>query len=118
MRALVSRTTELQVARIAFVETHSALARAHAAGRLRSSDADEARSRFGVLWAAAAVIELDAVLAGRAAALATRHRLRAYDAVQLASALAARGDQPLTFACFDEELAGAARREGFAVEPS
>lgn len=117
MRALVSRTSELQVARIAFVEAHSALARAQAGGRLSSGDADEARSRFLLLWAAAAVIELDPVLAERAAALATRHRLRAYDAVQLASALAGRGDDPVTFACFDEELAAAARREGFQVEP-
>lgn len=39
MRALVDDTSELQVARIAFVEAHSALARAESAGRLRAADA-------------------------------------------------------------------------------
>lgn len=115
MRSLVKETTELQVARIAFVEAHSGLARAQLGGRLSPADADDARSRFTRLWSAAAVIELDVVLAERAATLTTRHALPAYDAVQLASALEARGDQPLAFACFDDELAHAARREGLDV---
>lgn len=118
MRTLVSATNELQVARIAYVEAHSALARAQAGGRLPIVDADEARSRFSRLWSAAAVIELDTVVAEQAATLATRHGLRAYEAVQLASALEARGAQPLAFACFDDELARAARAEGLDVKPS
>jgi uncharacterized protein len=49
------------------------------------------------------------------AALASRHPLRAYDAVQLASVLAARAvdDGINTFACFDGDLRAAAQAEGF-----
>jgi hypothetical protein len=46
-----------------------------------------------------------------------RHPLRAFDAVQLASALAARAADPelTAFACFDDALADAARAEGFTL---
>lgn len=45
------------------------------------------------------------------------HRLRAADALQLAAALAARGEQasPLEFVCADEHLIAAARLEGLTV---
>lgn len=48
-----------------------------------------------------------------------RHRLRAYDAVQLASALAASSalDDQLTFVVFDRSLSEAATREGLSVLP-
>jgi len=48
-----------------------------------------------------------------------RHALRAYDAVQLASALAVRELDPRCneFACFDIELRRAASRAGFLLLP-
>ena len=58
----------------------------------------------------------------RAAALCRKHPLRAYDAVQLACALAWRDDalaisQPAPiFVCADHALLGAAALEGFAIE--
>jgi hypothetical protein len=54
-----------------------------------------------------------------AAARAASHRLRAYDAVQLASALAAReADADCdSFACFDSDLREAAAASGFALIP-
>jgi hypothetical protein len=50
---------------------------------------------------------------------AARHALRAYDAVQLASALAVRELDPRCshFACFDAELRRAASRAGFMLLP-
>lgn len=50
---------------------------------------------------------------------AARHALRAYDAVQLASALSVRELDPRCshFACFDAELRRAASRAGFALLP-
>ncbi len=50
---------------------------------------------------------------------AARHALRAYDAVQLASALAVRELDPRCshFACFDAELRRAASRAGFVLLP-
>jgi len=58
----------------------------------------------------------DGVLGSAARAL-TRHALRAYDAVQLASALAAREADPelIRFACFDRSLSAAAAAEGFQI---
>ncbi len=52
-----------------------------------------------------------------AARHAARHRLRAYDAVQLACAVAARRADPSvdTFAVFDKNLRNAAIAEGFAI---
>lgn len=52
-----------------------------------------------------------------AADLTATHGLRAYDAVQLASAHAARAIEAdcTTFAVFDHELADAAAREGFSI---
>ncbi len=54
-----------------------------------------------------------------AAEEAGRHALRAYDAVQLASALAVREVDPRCdgFACFDAELRRAASRAGFTLVP-
>lgn len=54
-----------------------------------------------------------------AAREAARHALRAYDAVQLASALAAREVDPRcdALACFDSGLRSAASRAGFALVP-
>ncbi len=55
----------------------------------------------------------------RAATLTGRHRLRAYDAVQLATALSTRRlqSEPLELLCFDADLRAAALREGLPVSP-
>jgi predicted nucleic acid-binding protein len=60
----------------------------------------------------------DAVLTD-AARLTGTAKLRAYDAVQLASAEAARAADPGcdTFACFDASLRDAAASAGFALYP-
>lgn len=64
-----------------------------------------------------AVVLIDDALLGAAARLAGMHRLRAYDSVQLATAVAARAAEPecRMFACFDDALADAAVAEGFTV---
>lgn len=57
----------------------------------------------------------DGILAG-AARLVARHPLRAYDAMQLASALAVMEADPRTrFACFDAQLNAAAAAEGLQL---
>lgn len=55
-----------------------------------------------------------------AARLCAVHGLRAYDAVQLSTACAARAVLPecRTFSAFDKELRAAASTEGFALLPS
>jgi predicted nucleic acid-binding protein len=55
----------------------------------------------------------------RAAAIAWRHGLRAYNSVHLASALAWKDlvGEDVIFACFDKTLLKAAQREGLEVWP-
>jgi len=65
------------------------------------------------------IISMTEPVLAAAAREAARHALRAYDAVQLASALAVRQTDPRCshFACFDTDLRRAASRESFTVVP-
>lgn len=68
------------------------------------------------------LIPIDTPVLDRALALTQRHRLRGYDAVQLATALAVHdsyfrtGLPPLTFLSADRDLLDAARAEGLPVD--
>ena len=64
-----------------------------------------------------AIMAVDESIVVEAARQAARHGLRAYDAVQLASAIAARGADPSvdTFAVFDLKLRASALAEGFSL---
>ena len=54
----------------------------------------------------------------KALEMVTRHQLRTGDAIQLACAVMAREREPnLPFVTLDDELAAAARAEGFTVLP-
>ncbi len=65
------------------------------------------------------VMSTDQVL-DHAARIAAVHQLRAYDAVQLGSALCARdvAQDCLSIAAYDAQLRSAARREGFQLIPA
>lgn len=73
----------------------------------------------GEIAARFAVLPVSAVILERAASLLATNPLRAYDAVQLASALAARDADPglESFACFDHELRDAAAAAGLRPLP-
>ncbi len=63
-------------------------------------------------WSRYGIVEVTESLVRRAGALAERRALRGYDAIQLAAALELRdGGADVEFACFDDRLALAARRE-------
>jgi hypothetical protein len=114
------------VAQIARVEVPAALWRKQRTGELSVAEAallvaqfeadwfgtEEDIRRFEVVRMAAAVIEDAARLTGA-------HRLRAYDAVQLASARAVRTADPeiTRFAAFDHTLRDAAAADGFTAIP-
>lgn len=110
-------------ARITMVELHSALAR-----RLREGSVDMqacfiAVQAFNQHCAAEyRFVELDPAVVELARDLLDRHPLRAYDAVQLASALrASRALEaahlpPLQFLTADDRLIAAAVREGLATD--
>ena len=111
------------VSAIARVEVPAALWRKNRMGELNARDArtlvrafeHDLASTTGPLVA----LPLTNEILERAAELTATHGLRAYDAVQLASARAARLIEPecSTFAAFDGGLSEAAAREGFALLP-
>jgi len=99
------------------VEITSALVRRTPAGdHLALRNAETLIASLSSAW-----LEIDESPAAvdRAKYLATMHRLRAMDALQLAAALIACGYDPtrLEFVTLDNALASAARAEGFTVLP-
>jgi predicted nucleic acid-binding protein len=108
------------------VEVIAAIWRKHRVGELDLDDAQTLIRAFRVDYAGAkdkpacflAVAVAEQVLE-RAAEMAGTHGLRAYDAVQLACALAARDadERCATLASFDRDLTLAAIAEGFTACP-
>jgi len=90
IRALTDPTARnpLIIARITWVEVLSALARHEREGNITSDDVARAIRTFSYdLDTQYQVAEVDGALARAAGELVIQHPLRAYDAVQLASAL-------------------------------
>ncbi len=101
------------VAAVSRVETRAALARARRGRRLTARQEALAWTRFGAIWSTSAVITVDEVTLDGAVRIAAEHGLRGYAAIQLAAAVEAAGATGSSrFACLDEELNAAARREG------
>src|SRR5207244_322656 len=102
--------------RLTYVEARSALARALRARRLRPAGLVAAKRRLDTLIGELRLVDARPTLIRAAGELAERYRLRAYDAIHLASALSLeRGD--LVLASWDAELRRAAREAGLAVAP-
>ena len=125
IRALTapSARNPLIIARITWVEVLSALARRQREGSLTPGDVAQAVQAFRYdLDMQYQVTELDPALAGAAGELVTKHPLRAYDAVQLASALRvqlglAQAQAPaLTFLTADDRLIAVAQAEGLLTD--
>lgn len=116
----------IAISAITRVEAPAAIWRKQRLGELETSDAALLVREFSAdLFGAGdepprfAVVALASRVLESAASLLAGHCLRAYDAVQLASALAARDADPLCtgFACFDRELSDAAATNGFELLP-
>lgn len=117
VRAAVDEASLLATSRLAFVEARAGLARRRRAGDLTSAEHRRLVEEFGADWERYVKIEITEPLVAEAADLADRHRLRAYDALHLASvlSLAARAAAPPTFCCWDGDLLAAASREGLSL---
>jgi len=112
----------LLTARITMVEMYSALARRRRDGSVPAADCDVAAQAFtGHSAAEYEFVELDLDIVTLARDLLERHPLRAYDAVQLASALVAHQALraahllPLTFLSADDQL-NVADAEGLTTD--
>jgi len=117
----------LIVCSIARVEVPAALWRKERLGELSVEDADVLVAAFEADYRGTvgepplfAAVAIGPMLLDEAAVLTATLALRAYDAVQLASAVVAREADPACkqFACFDDELRAAAAKSGFAPVPA
>jgi uncharacterized protein len=114
------------VSALARVEVPAAIWRKHRSGELDREDALVLARTFAVDYAGTrgaparflAMRVADQILE-QAANLPGEYGLRAYDAVQLASALAVRrlDERCTTFVTFDRDLSAAAAEEGFDILP-
>lgn len=111
------------VSRIALTEAAVAFCRRCREGELTEDERDDMIEVLKDLCAADyEIVDVDARVIDLSIDLARHHALRAYDAIQLATAtrvnrrLSARGAPPLLFVTADERLCEFARAEGLAVE--
>ena len=107
--AVTSRLSEVEVA--------SALVRLAREGAFTVTERDRALASLADDFATLIIVELTPEITADARALLLRHRLRAGDAVQLASCLYLQREmrQSLPFVAFDDRLAEAARAEALTV---
>ncbi len=123
----VAAADELVISALTWVELVSAIWGKHRDGLIGAADAERLvrAVEVHILGSTAgepgfAVVDLPLPRLGAAADLVARYGLRAGDAIQLASALAARTADPecATVVCFDLRLRDAAAREGFGLVPA
>jgi predicted nucleic acid-binding protein len=104
---------------LVFVEAVSAVSRRTFKGEITEEQADEVRKRLLTHFAVYHVLQPKLGLVERAAELTRRHRLRALDAIHLATGLAARRRAPawaeFQFGSADRRLNVAATAELFDV---
>lgn len=107
-RALLRGIGEPITARITQVEVSCALTRL-----LGGDGLADAQSTFAAEWQRLQVVEVDAAVCERAAAIGGRFSLRALDAIHLGAADPLRGGLP--FVTYDRRQARAARALGWEV---
>jgi len=114
--AVLGSAHRLFMASVGYVETRSALGALVREGRLRGTRGDRARLELERIWADLNVVQLDDRLVRMSGDTAVLSRLRAGDAIHLASALVL-GDPDLVMATWDQDLGRAAREVGLAIAP-
>lgn len=122
----IRRLRVMAISEIAQVEVTATLWRKHRMGQLSLASVTVLVRAFGADYAGAAAsgtilvpLAVTSAIITHASELVASNGLRAYDALQLASALAARDADPecTTFAAFDTELRVAAAKNGFTLLP-
>lgn len=116
---ILAGASMVATARLAYVETRAAFARAARDGRLTAASVRSATRALDQRWDLLAVVELDETIAQDASSLADRRPLRSADAIHLTCALAIAGDElgSTTFACWDARLWSEAQALGFSMGP-
>jgi predicted nucleic acid-binding protein len=125
-RVPLDPSTPIVVSQVARVEVPAALWRKQRTGGLEAAMTQELTDEFAADYYGDAdtpprfaVVPVTVSILEQAARLTAVHGLRAYDAIQLSTALTARSvDKDCSlFAAYDEELRRAAAAEGFRLVP-
>jgi predicted nucleic acid-binding protein len=119
LRSMASRSA-LVTWCLSSVEITSAIERRAREGALATDERAAAMANLALLAQSWTEVTGMGPVRDRALRLLATHRLRAADALQLAAALIAVGDQPSghEFVCLDGWLRDAASREGFRAVPA
>lgn len=115
VREWVAAAEIVAISRLAYPETLSAFTRRHRSGDFTTTEFATLAEAFTSEWHTFAALDFDEIAAGE---MASKHGLRAFDAVHLASALLLASGQEtisLAFSSFDEQLNHAAAAEGLTV---
>ena len=117
VHAVLRVDASINVAWHCAIECASAIARLERAGGYSNDEAEAAFRHLSEMQSAWTVVQPTDHLRTTAVRLLRVHDLRAADALQLASAIAAAEGHPasLEFVSLDDRLNGAARREGFPL---
>jgi predicted nucleic acid-binding protein len=117
VRAMVDHWAVIATSGLAYVEARAAFARRRREGGLERAVYRQCVARLEEDWERYLRVEVSETLIKSAARIAEMHRLRAYDAVHLASALALRTrlGASMGFASWDALLEAAATRAGLQV---
>jgi len=112
VEAAVRNAERIATVRVTYAEARAAFARQR---RERAITARDLRTLVRALdedWASLAVVEVTEASVRAAADLAERHAIRAYDALQLATAVQLHAEgATVAFCSFDVQLSRAARRQ-------
>jgi predicted nucleic acid-binding protein len=116
--AAVEEAAAVATARITYAEARAAFARHARAGGLTPAELRRVVRHLDEEWGQYSLVEVTDAVVRRAGTLAERHKLRGYDAVQLAAALDLRlPGTDVWFSSFDARLNQAARRERLLARP-
>lgn len=114
VRGHVARAELVATSPLAYVEARAAFTRRRREGRFPSPEYRRVVRGLDADWDRYLLVEVRMSVVREAARLAEAHRLRAYDALHLASARVVRDrlGEAVAFASWDADLGAAARREG------
>jgi len=118
VKEAVSESRIVSTSRVAYVEGMSAIARKYREGEFSKEEYEQVVGDLDRDWDNYFIIEVSEGVAKLGGELTSRHPLRGFDAIHLASALLlqSRSRMEVSFSCFDERLEVAAKAEGLMVE--
>lgn len=120
VRRVVHEATHVGTSRVTYVEARAAFARRHRERGFSTPAYKELLRSFDQEWETYVRLDVSEPLIKLAGSLAERHALRAYDAIQLASALMLHRElqaSPIEFVAADRHLLDAAERERLTSRP-